>query len=248
MTKSGEPSPVGRPIRTRADRSGSGVGWVVHRARTWWLDPGRQGSLLLVGLALAAAVVVAYLTWQHRARTEAVPLAPPAPAVRSSAQPTSSPTATRSMVVAVAGKVRQPGIVTLPVGARVIDAIRAAGGVAPGADAGLINLARPLADGEQVVVGLPAGVEVGCPGCAGSGRGGGDGAASGAVPPETGPVNLNAATTGELDALPGVGPVTAQRIVDWRRAHGRFDTVDQLREVDGIGPAKFERLRPRVVI
>ena len=146
--------------------------------------------------------------------------------------------------MAVTGKVRHPGVVEVAAGSRVVDALRAAGGPLPGADLGLLNLARRLVDGELVVVGVP------------------DLTGAGALPGATGPapagdpttqpsgavVNLNTATLEQLDGLPGVGPVLAQRILDWRAAHGHFDTVDQLRDVDGIGSARFAQLRDQVTV
>jgi competence protein ComEA len=139
------------------------------------------------------------------------------------------------VVVAVAGLVVTPGLVRLPAGSRVDDAVRAAGGVAPGADIGLLNLARTLVDGEQVLVGVdpPPGTAPGAPPAGG--------AASGLV-------DLNAATVGDFDALPGIGPVLAQRIVDWRTENGRFASVDQLREVTGIGESKYRDLEDKVTV
>ena len=124
---------------------------------------------------------------------------------------------------------------TLAEGARVADALREVGGPVPGVDLGALNLARRLADGEQIYVGVPAppGAEP--------------------APVASGPpgiadkVDLNTATLASLDTLPGVGPVTAQRIVDWRTQHGRFDSVEQLREIDGIGPSRFAKLKDLVV-
>ena len=137
------------------------------------------------------------------------------------------------MVVAVAGKVARPGLVRLPAGSRVDDAVRAAGGVVPGTDPGLLNLARKLVDGEQVLVGVDPP----------------PGAAPAAGPAATGgPVDLNTATVADLDALPGIGPVLAQRIVDWRTEHGRFASVEQLREVTGIGESKYADLAAEVAV
>ena len=136
-------------------------------------------------------------------------------------------------MVDVTGRVRRPGIVRLPPGARVDDALRAAGGVLRGASTGLLNLAQKVTDGQQVLVGVAAPA---------TGLGGAavDGATSG------GQVDLNNATPAELDGLPGVGPVLAQRIVDWRTEHGRFASVDQLREVSGIGESKYGLLKAKV--
>ena len=144
----------------------------------------------------------------------------------------------------VVGQVRSPGVLRLPVGSRVSDAVSAAGGATGKADVGGINLARPLVDGEQVRVPAP-GEEVAEPSAptAGGGAGGtGGGAAPGA------PVSLNTADLAALDTLPGVGPVLAQRILDWRTEHGRFTTVDELSEVSGIGEKLLAGIRPLVSV
>ncbi len=138
------------------------------------------------------------------------------------------------VVVDVGGKVHRPGVLTLPAGSRVVDALRAAGGVRPGADLTGINRARVLLDGEQVLVGVPAPPAGGGPGpVVGSGGGGA-------------PLSLNTATVEQFDGLPGVGPVLARRIVDHRTAHGGFRSVEELREVDGIGERRFADLQPLV--
>ena len=139
---------------------------------------------------------------------------------------------TTTLVVHVAGSVAQPGIVTLPSGARVADAIQAAGGALPGTDTTGVNLARVLVDGEQVLVGVPA--AVGAP-VAGPGA---------PVPTQGaagGPLDLNAATLDQLQDLPGLGPVLAQRIVDWRTAHGRFTNVDELKQLLLSDPDQLAR-------
>ncbi|MGW1653958.1 helix-hairpin-helix domain-containing protein [Streptomyces atratus] len=142
------------------------------------------------------------------------------------------------IVVDVSGKVRSPGIHQLPSGARVADALRAAGGARPGVDLTGINRARVLMDGEQIVVGAPP-----SPPAAGSAGGA---AAGGGGSPTSGPVSLNRATLEQLDTLPGVGPVLAQHIVDYRTQHGGFRSVDELREVNGIGDRRFADLQPLV--
>jgi competence protein ComEA len=208
-------------------------------------DPGTRPVAALTAAAVAVAVLLAFLTW--RSRPVAVAAPPPAPVSTLVASPAaassrSSPAAV-PIVVAVSGKVRRPGVVRLVTGARVIDAVQAAGGALPGADLGVLNLARRLTDGELVTVGLPVAAVPSAPVPADSASApvaGADG--SGAT------LDLNAATVGQLDGLPGVGPVLAQRIVDYRAAHGRFDSVDQLRDVDGIGEAKFARLRDKVTV
>jgi competence protein ComEA len=142
--------------------------------------------------------------------------------------------------VDVAGKVRHPGVVSLPPGARVIDAIKEAGGVRPGTKTGTLNLARHVVDGEQILVGVnatpaPMSPPTEIPG------------APGATPPAS-PMDLNAATATQLDQLPGVGPVLAQRIVDYRTQHGGFRAVDELRQVSGIGDAKYADIKSLVRI
>jgi competence protein ComEA len=141
------------------------------------------------------------------------------------------------VAVHVAGRVRRPGLVRLPAGSRVHDALRAAGGVTPGADLDAVNLARKLADGEQVRI--PAHGEPAPPPPAGPA------AAPGASP--AAPVDLNTATAEQLDALPGVGEVTAGRIVAYRTAHP-FTSVDELLEVPGIGQRRFEQLKGLVTV
>jgi competence protein ComEA len=137
--------------------------------------------------------------------------------------------------VHVAGRVRRPGLVRLPAGSRVHDAIRAAGGVAPGADLDAVNLARKLTDGEQVLVPGPGDPPPPPPGATGSG-------ASPAAP-----LDLNTATMEQLDALPGVGEVTAGRILAYRSAHP-FTAVDELLEVPGIGQRRFDQLKDLVTV
>lgn len=151
------------------------------------------------------------------------------------------------IVVDVSGKVRHPGIHRLPAGSRVDDALRAAGGVRPGTSTEGLNRARFLVDGEQVVVGGPAAPAPGPAGAAGSAPGAG--AAGGGVPgagAPAAPVSLNTATVDQLDTLPGVGPVLAQHIVAYRTQHGGFRSVDELREVNGIGDRRFADLRDLV--
>jgi competence protein ComEA len=146
------------------------------------------------------------------------------------------------VVVDVAGKVRRPGLYRLPPGARVDDAVRSAGGALAGVDLSSLNLAAKVVDGQQIAVGIPgspggaAGAAVG-----GSAPGGGNAGSAGG-----GPVDLNTASLEQLETLPGVGPVLAQHILDWRSAHGRFATVGQLNDVPGIGDVKFAALKPLV--
>lgn len=156
----------------------------------------------------------------------------------SSAGPgTASAGAGGIVVVDVVGQVGRPGLVSLPAGSRVADAITAAGGATPEADVSLLNQARLVIDGEQIRVPRPGEVIAAAPGAAG-GAGGGVGAL----------VSLNSADLATLDGLPGVGPVLAQRILDWRSEHGRFTSVDELGEVSGIGDKLMSQLRPRVTL
>jgi competence protein ComEA len=138
------------------------------------------------------------------------------------------------LVVDVAGAVRRPGLYHLPEGSRIADAIARAGGMSRRAAGAAVNLAAPLADGEQVLVPSGAGGAVAAAGASGA-------------PSPTAPVDLNTATVEQLDALPGVGPVTAQKIVDYRTQNGPFTSVDDLDAIPGIGPARIENLRGLVI-
>jgi len=190
-------------------------------------------ALLLLPVLLGAAVLTAVLT-----------LAPPAPTSTVAAAPAALPALPppAGLLVHVSGAVMKPGLYRLQRGDRVYAAIAAAGGVGRGVDLTGINLARKLTDGEQIAIGVPG---AGPPGGSAGGVGAASGAASGAV---GGLVELNSATLAQLDGLPGVGPVLAQHIVDWRSAHGRFDSVEQLKNVSGIGDAKFADLKPLVTV
>ncbi|MGV8965282.1 MAG: ComEA family DNA-binding protein [Cellulomonas sp.] len=219
---------------------------------------------LSVRLAVVAAIAVVVLGAGVVARaTLTAPAVPvvdaPAPdaAVVATPEPAGSPavdgptagpasgrSASADVVVHVVGQVAAPGVVRLPPGSRVIDAVQAAGGAGPGADLAGLNLARVVQDGEQIVVPLPGEVVAGAGAPAGGAPGGvGGGRAGGGA---DAPVDLNAADLPALDALPGIGPVLAQRIVDWRTEHGRFTTVEELGEVAGIGETLLGRLRELV--
>jgi competence protein ComEA len=153
---------------------------------------------------------------------------------------TSTDTGEQVVVVDVAGKVRRPGIASLPLGSRVVDAIEAAGGPRRGVDLTTINLARLLVDGEQIVVGVPPPAGVAAPAASAPGA-----STAGAPAPL---VNLNSATQAELETLPGVGPVTAAAILQWRTDNGAFSSVDELLEVSGIGDATLAEIAPFVTI
>ncbi|MFF4727155.1 helix-hairpin-helix domain-containing protein [Streptomyces mirabilis] len=162
--------------------------------------------------------------------------APPSPAGSTGSTGT-------AIVVDVSGKVRSPGLQRLPAGSRVEDALRAAGGVRPGANTEGLNRARLLVDGEQVLVGVPVALAGPVTGGGSSATGIG-GSVSGAAP--SAPVSLNTATVDQLDTLPGVGPVLAQHIIEYRTQHGGFRSVDELREVNGIGDRRFSDLQKLV--
>jgi competence protein ComEA len=175
--------------------------------------------------AAVVAVIAAVLAWRARPAVEPVAVGEP-PA--GSMPPASAPPA--ELVVAVTGKVRRPGLVRVPAGARVADAIEAAGGVVPGTDLSALNLARKVTDGELIAVGVapPPGQAAG--------------------PGAPAAVNLNTATTEQLQTLPGVGPVLAERIMAYRDEHGGFRSVGELRQVTGIGEARYNELKDRVMV
>jgi competence protein ComEA len=207
-------------------------------------------------VAFMVATLLALAAWwvvQSRPQPiEALPItSAPSPAVTSvpmgdaspdlaepSVAGTSAATSMSSadLVVHVAGKVRRPGIVTLPSGSRVIDALQAAGGPRPGVGLADLNLARPLTDGEQIRVGLrvvaPSGSVGSTPSASATG----------------GLINVNTATSTELEELPGIGPVTAEAILQWRTEHGRFSTVEELLEVSGIGEVTLAKIRDHVTV
>jgi competence protein ComEA len=177
------------------------------------------------GMILVLVAVAAGMWWANE-EAEAPPTLA-GPASTTSGNSASSP----AITVHVAGLVIRPGLVELPEGSRVADAVAAAGGLLPGARADLINLAATVADGQQIVVPGPDGHLP----------------ATAAEAPD-GKIHLNLATAAELDALPGVGPVIAERIVSYRQEHGPFQSVEDLLDVPGIGEAKLGDLRDRVQV
>jgi competence protein ComEA len=214
---------------------------------------------LATGLVVAAIIGVTVGLADSRPAPEAAPPLPAAVSVSSAAPavaPSSSPAPPPSpkIVVSVVGRVADPGLITLPSGARVADAVAAAGGTPPGTDLTSLNLAQRLADGEQVYVGIPVPAQQnstigGDPAtdsaagaaAAGAAVSGKDGlAATGAK------VDLNTASSAELQTLPGVGPATAQKILTYRSQHGPFSSTDQLQDISGIGPAKYAKVKDLV--
>ena len=191
-------------------------------------------STLSRGRAIAGALLLIaalFLAGRYLAGAGAADEAAPAATVSGELRAAPRP----RLIVHVVGAVRRPGLYRLADGARIADALRRAGGATRRADLSLVNLAAPVSDGTQVVV--PGRVS---PAAGGSATGGGAAAAAG------GPVRLNTATIEQLDELPGVGPVTAQKIVDYREQHGAFSSVDDLDAIPGIGPARLEQLRELV--
>jgi competence protein ComEA len=186
------------------------------------------GALLAVLLLLLAARFLLH------SGSAAGPAAPPIIGSESAAPPAIAP----RLVVYVVGAVRRPGVYRLRDGARVADAVTRAGGLTRKADPAGVNLAAPVVDGQQLVV--PARLPVSVAAAEGAPLPGG-----GSSP--AGPVQLSVATAEQLDTLPGIGPVTAQKIIDYRTAHGAFRSVEELDEVPGIGPARVEQLKGLVV-
>ncbi|QUW91257.1 ComEA family DNA-binding protein [Streptomyces sp. V17-9] len=234
------------------------TGLVLRERMPLWLQTRcgleRRSVAALSVLLVVAAVFAVQHFWSGRTQPVAAPevvreaaaygAATPGPAAedRTKAddpEPGAAPTtrAGAEIVVDVGGKVREPGVHSLPAGSRVEDALRAAGGVKPGTKTDGLNRARFLVDGEQVIVGASAPAPPPGPGTASGGQ-------AGAGP--TAPVSLNTATADQLDTLPGVGPVLAQHIIDYRTQHGGFRSVDELREVNGIGERRFADLRDLV--
>lgn len=258
-------TPQGRSPEAEAEAAG-GPGAPLGRRERWrlaarerlplWLGSRcgmERRTLAALSVILLVAVVLAgrYFwagrpeavrapdTVGHAVPAPMVPTSAAAPAAASDAPPASGPAAGASpdvVVVDVSGKVLKPGVLRLPPGSRVVDALRAAGGVRPGVDVTALNRARVLVDGEHVVVGVPGAAPdpvaaaVSAPGAG--------------VP--AGPISLSTATADQLDTLPGVGPVLARQIIDHRTRHGGFRSVDELREVRGIGDRRLADLRPLV--
>ncbi len=184
--------------------------------------PGLSRSQLLVYGAIAVAVLLVGARWIRSGEAQGqgpeAGLSFPGDSLPGGDQ------GSRDVVVHVAGAVRQPGVYRLPTGARVTDAVRRAGGLTPGAEEDSINLAARLSDGQQVVV---------------PGRG----AAGATAAAAEGPISLGSATAEQLDEIEGIGPVTAQKIIEFRDQQGGLSSVDQLDQISGIGPSTMEALR-----
>ncbi|MFE1587704.1 helix-hairpin-helix domain-containing protein [Streptomyces sp. NPDC058737] len=266
--ESGKGPPLPRPDAPgdtgTDDRGGATTTWrertglALRERMPLWLQTRcgleRRSVAALSVLLVVAAVFAVQHFWSGRTQPVAAPevvreaaaygAATPGPATEDRAtanepEPGAAPAtgAGAEIVVDVGGKVRKPGVHSLPAGSRVEDALRAAGGVKPGTKTDGLNRARFLVDGEQVIVGASA-----PPPAPGSVTAPGGGAGAG----PTAPVSLNTGTADQLDTLPGVGPVLAQHIIDYRTQHGGFRSVDELREVNGIGERRFADLRDLV--
>jgi competence protein ComEA len=189
----------------------------------WWFDlhfsQNQKRALLIIGTVLLLLSV--FIVFRGNTEASAIPETLPITVVEP------------EIFVDVTGAVNKPGVYSLPGKSRVIDAIKAAGDSAPGADLSTINLARIVNDGEQIYVDSTvinsAGVRV-------------------SKTVHTGPININRATAHQLDALDGIGPVIAQRIVDYRKVNGSFVSIDDLQKVSGIGAAKFAQIKAKVRI
>jgi len=217
-------------------------GWALDRSPPWLhaaierlgLRAVLIGVVVAVGCVVAGVMVVEHGSSGTYAGSGPLPDAGgSAPSIATSLPPVTGGDAT-SIVVDVGGRVRKPGLVTLPAGARVADAIAAAGGPLHHREIATLDLAARVSDGQLLLIGVQAAPS------GGSVAGGDD---SGASPA---PVGLNSATIEELETLPGVGPVTAQKIIDLRTAHNGFTSVIQLQQVSGIGPARYAELAPLV--
>ncbi len=219
------PAPVERPVR--------------------W-QPNRRAVVAMVVLVVVVGAIS--LAWVFTSRPQPLTVQDNPVTATSTAAPSTVPSGASGgtggeVVVDVAGKVKHPGLYHLKPGSRVDDALKVAGGALRGVSTLNLNRAAKLTDGEQIVVGLDAAAAPAPAGSAGAAAVGGAGAAAAGG---TGKVSLNTADLAALDALPGVGPVLAQHILDWRTTHGSFSKVDQLQDVSGIGPSKYAALKDLV--
>lgn len=191
------------------------------------ITPPPQAINPILKIVIVAVIVTAGLVWLNRPAPVSLPeVASPGIPITSSTSSQGSSQGLDQIVIDVKGDVAAPGLVTLPAGARVADAIAAAGGVIPGADVTSLNLAERLSDGQMIFIGNAQSMEF-------------------SSDPR---VNINLATEADLDSLPGVGPVMAGRIIAWRESNQKFQSIEELQEVPGIGPKVFANLKPLVRI
>lgn len=220
MSRRGDPQSPGDPFRWAG--RGRSLGIVNS------LDLDRR-TLVVLGAVLAAAVgLTVFFTRPQPPQPAAVVATTPSPVASLSARPSPS----GEVVVEVVGKVQRPAVVTLPAGSRVQDALEAVGGPKPGVDTSDQNLARVLADGEQIRIGLEPAAPVG----------------ASPQPTAGGLIDINTASLEVLQEIPGVGPVIAARIVTFREQNGGFRAVEELLEVSGIGEATFAQMQPVVTV
>jgi competence protein ComEA len=230
------------------DTTQASPGWLAA-ARA---DPGRAGAIALGVVGVVAVLVTVFTLMRDKTPPVVSAKLPPVEMVSNAPPSPTAPAPEGPVVVSVVGLVHKPGLVTVSSGARIADALTAAGGALDGADLIGLNMARRVADGEQIIVGIAA--PPGEPTTMGSSvaseptaaPASGESTTTDGSPAPATSVDLNSATEEQLDALPGVGPVTAAAIVAWRTANGSFTSVDQLADVDGIGPARLEKLRAQV--
>lgn len=229
--------PAEEPVLGAEARRGVPPGPPHALGRVWEFT--RQHLAAVAVVLLVGVASTAWATTQSRT----TPVASASPTKVAVAEPDPEPTASPSpppmIQVHVMGAVASPGVVMLAEGARVHEAVTAAGGLKPGARPGTLNLASVVADGAQIVIGTkdaPGGEVTGTP------DSGGGAVVSGQSASSAQKIDLNTATAEQLDTLPGVGPVTAGNIISWRTAHGSFSRVEELTEVDGIGPKTYARL------
>lgn len=245
------------PVLTRRDRLRSAIADRLPptlRGR-WGLDR-TTGIVLAVSILLGALLLGGWAVLRAKPHEISVarerplgaspgnPEAESVPSIPVSTDSASSAASASGVIVDVEGKVAKPGVRSLPLGSRVLDAVNAAGGALPGTDMTGLNQAQVLVDGEQVLVGVtpPPQARSGAP----SGRGKKSRGRAGAGGAQ--PVHLNSASVDDLEQLPGIGPALAERIVDYRSEHGPFHSVDDLRAVSGFGGQRFENIAPMVAL
>ncbi|MFD3594720.1 helix-hairpin-helix domain-containing protein [Nocardia sp. NPDC058640] len=276
VSSSGPAGAVGTPGWLDDGASRGRKRLVPERFRDARLDPGRRGALVLGLVGVIAVVLTGVMVLRDQPVARAVPPVPvlraetiavPSHPTTVAAMAGQASGTSEEVVVSVVGLVDRAGLHRLPGGSRIADAIEKAGGIREGADLAGLNLAQRLSDGDQVVIGATdpqlgqprvGSIMIGAghspaatpnaagPSTAGTSSAGPGTSSPGAPTAGTSRVDLNKATEAELDALPGVGPVTAKAILAWRSTNGRFTDVAQLGEVDGIGPARLARLRDLV--
>ena len=214
---------------------GKDVDFVAQgESKTFVVEVQRKALKPIVVTAGVVVAISSLLIWLNRPQPMVMPTIATSGSPVTLASPSARPSA---ILVDVEGKVRHPGLQRLTIGARVADAIEAAGGLLRGVQHANVNLAAPVSDGQLIVVGLPGIVMNGASGVSGSVDGSGNTT-----------ININTATEAQFESLPGVGPVLASRLVQWRQTHGQFSSINALQDVPGIGPKVFDNLRTYVSV